>query len=257
MTKILKTMFIILLIIILLHLPPVSTSITNKVNLTDAELSNLLTSIEIILSTSMAIFSLLTQRAAEKKCKYEFYIENDHLSLEGYRRFEVTENTFTYVCKRKDNKIETPYYGMQVSLTDNPIRTISIPLGMTVFTKLEGESISFSNLLIYIKSGEKIIDCKKISHGTVIEKTIQEKKSFLVRILLLCNPILEQILLNSCIYLSFTLTLKDNAGYKNKKYFFLKIQNTLGEPRLLSTCSKSNWISYVNKSIKLKQTYES
>lgn len=231
--------------------PGISTKLSKIVNLTDAQISNFLTLMDIFLSTIVALYSLLDQKLAEQKCLYDFSIENDNLSLESYRRFPSEQgNTYSYVYKRKGNDIEIPYYGMEVELEKDALCSVGIPLLMEVFTGLNGEKITFSNLKVYVRYEENVI-CKKLSHGTIIEKPIHDGKKFLVRIQLRCNHNLEKILLNSQINLCFSLILNDDRGKKYKKYIFLKVQNTMGETRILSVASRNSWYSYMGKLTKL------
>lgn len=139
---------------------------------------------------------------------------------------------------------------MEVSLEDKPLCSVGIPLCMKVSTKLDGKNIVLSDLKIFVKKQGKTEKTGKLSKGVVIEKPIQNEKEFLIRILLLCNHQLEKVLLDSCIYLSFVLTLIDDRGRKYNKYLFLKVQNVMGESRILSISSKNNWFCYIGKLIK-------
>ena len=232
--------------------PGISEKISTIVRLSNDEISNFLALIDIILSTILALYTLVDQKLTERKCVYDFSIENDNLSLEAYRRFpSEIKNSYSYEYRRKDNDIETPYYGMEVRLEENALNSVGIPLLMSVFTGVSGEKITFSNLEVYIKRGE-VVKFKKLSHGTIIEKPIQDGRKFLIRIQLLCNHELEKLLLDSRIYLSFKLTLDDDRGCRYTKYYFLKIQNIMGETRILSIVSRNNWCSYIGKLIKLR-----
>lgn len=258
MSKLMKTMrnilFVFIVVTILIHFSPtISKTIAEKVSLTNEELGNLLTSLDIFFSTVIAVYSLVDQKIAERRCIYDFSIEKDNLSLEAYRRFpSETENAYSYEYQRKSNDIEKPYYGMEVILEDKPICSVGIPLCMEVSTGLDGESITFSNLIVYTRKKGEIRKSKKLSQGTVIEKPIQAGNKFLIRIQLLCNHELEKLLLNSCVYLNFILILKDDRGRTYKKYIFLKVQNTMGESRILSISSRNNWITYIEKMLKLQ-----
>lgn len=140
---------------------------------------------------------------------------------------------------------------MEVRLERNALRSVGIPLCMKVSTGLNGESIEFSNLRVYIRKRKKVIKSKKLSQGIRIEKPIQSGKKFLIRIQLLCNQQLEKKILDSRIYLSFVLILHDDRGRTYKKYIFLVVQNIMGETKLLSITSRNNWISYIVKLLKL------
>lgn len=62
---------------------------------------------------------------------------------------------------------------------------------------------------------------------------------------------MQNILLESRIYLSFKLTLTDDREKKYNKYIFLTVQNNaMGESNILSISSKNSWISYIGKMIK-------
>lgn len=251
--KILRNvLFLCIFITFVIHFfPGISTKISKMVSLTDDQISNFLTFMDIFLSTIVALYSLLDQKIAERRCIYDFSIENDNLSLESYRRFPSEKrNSYSYVYKRKNNDIEIPYYGMEVKLEKDALCSIGIPLLMTVSTGLTGEKIIFSNLKVYIRYKDHVI-YKKLSHGTIIEKPISDGKRFLVRIQLLCNHNLEKILLNNQIHLSFKLALNDDQGRRYKKYIFLKVQNTMGETRILSIASRNSWYSYIGKLVKL------
>lgn len=242
-------LFLSVLITLIVHFVPITTIVTsNKVFLTNEELNNLLTFIDISLSTILAVYTLVDQKLAEQKCIYDFNIAKNSLSLQTYRRFpSETENSFTYVCKREADNIDEPYYGMELILEDKALCSVGIPLCMKVSTELDGECIAFSDLKVCITRQGKIEKRGELLKGVVIEKPIQEKKEFLVRLLLLCNHELEKILLDSCIYMSFVLTLCDDRRRKYNKYLFLKIQNTMGESRILSISSRSNWLSYIGE----------
>lgn len=232
--------------------PTMLDMVSNKIMLTDEQLSNLLMTVDIVLATAFAVYSLIEQKEAEKRCIYDFSIEKDNLSLEHYRRYPAGtgRSSYCYDYNRKKDDIEVPYYGVEVKLEEKAICSVGIPLCMEVITGLDGESISFSHLRVNIKSQGKIEKKGRVVDGVKIEKPIRDNKKYLVRIQLLCSRQLEKILLNSGIYVSFTLTLNDDRGRKYKKYMFLKIQYTMGECRLLSVSSRNNWFSYIGKLIK-------
>lgn len=252
--KILRNiLFSLIIVTLIVHLfPNISVVISKTVKLTDEQLSNFLTLMDILLSTVIALYSLMDQKLMEKSCIYDFSIENDNLSLEAYRRFpSEIENSYSYVYRRENDDIDSPYYGMEVRLERNALRSVGIPLCMKVSTGLNGESIEFSNLRVYIRKRKKVIKSKKLSQGIRIEKPIQNGKKFLIRIQLLCNQQLEKKILDSRIYLSFVLILHDDRGRTYKKYIFLVVQNIMGETKLLSITSRNNWISYIVKLLKL------
>lgn len=258
--KILRNiLFLFIFITFAVHFfPNISAVISNMVSLTDEQLSNFLTSLDIFLSTALALYSLMDQKLAERRCVYDFSIENDNLSLEAYRRFpSEIKSSYSYVYKRKNDDIEIPYYGMEIRLEKNALCSVGIPLCMKISTGLNGESITFSNLRVYIRNQGKVLKSKKISQGAIIEKPIQDGKKFLVRIQLLCNHQLEKALLDSRIYLSFILTLNDDRGQKYRKYILLRVQNTMGETRILSISSRNNRFSYIGKLLQLNyQLYQ-
>lgn len=243
-------LLLIIITLIIQFFPIISVGITNKVCLTNEQLSNGLTTLDIFLSTVLAVYSLVEQRSIEERCVYDFSILENSLNLHKYIRFpSETSNSFMYTCDRENDGIDTPYYGMEIALEDKALCSVGIPLCMKISTKLNGKSIVLSDLKISIMKQGKIEKTRKESKGVAIEKPIQDEKEFLIRILLLCNHQLEKILLDSCIYLSFVLTLIDDRGRKYNKYLFLKVQNTMGESRILSISSKNNWFSYIGKLI--------
>lgn len=229
-----------------------SVDISDKVNLTNDQLSNVLTSLDIFLSTLLALYSLVDQKLAEKKCVYDFTIEENSLSLHKYKRYpSEIENAFAYVCDTGNDSIDTPYYGIEICLEDNPLCSVGIPLCMKVSTKLDGKSIELSHLRVYVTRQGKIEKKAKLLKGVEIEKPIQDEKEFLIRVLLLCNNQLEKILLDSRIYLSFVLTLMDDRGHRYNKFLFLKVQNVMGESTILSISSQNSRLSYIRKLVKL------
>jgi len=226
--------------------------ITNIAKLTDDQMSNILATLDISISFAIALYSLVEQKVTERKCLYEFEIERDNLSFEEYRRFPTElKNAYSYYYRRSNEDIEKPYYGIEVELQEKALCSVGIPLRMEVSTGLFGESIGISNLRIIVKKNGKIEAKKsKLSQNLIIDMPIKDEKKFLIRIQLLCNHQLEKILLDSCIYLNFELTFKDDRGRKYRKYIFLKIQNAMGESKILSISSKNNWFSYIGKLIK-------
>lgn len=244
-------LFIIITLVIRFY-PSILTFISNIIKLTDDQMSNMLTTLDISISFIIALYSLVEQKFTERKCLYEFEIEKDNLSFEKYRRFPTEINhAYSYDYHRKGEDIEKPYYGIEVELQEKALCSVGIPLRMEVSTGLFGESIGISNLIVIAKKNGKIEVKKiKLSKNLIIDMPIKDEKKFLIRIQLLCNHQLEKILLESCIYLNFTLTFKDERGRKYNKYVFLKIQNTMGESEILSISSRNNWFSYIVKLIK-------
>lgn len=231
--------------------PNILKKIFNNFNLTDNQLNAYVLLLEILLSASFQIYCFLDKETQKKRCIYHFSIEKDNLSLEGYRRFPTKiENLYKYDYRRNSNDIEKPYYGMDVKFEEKAICSVGIPLCMEVSTSLDGESISFSNLMVYARRYGQVKKGEKLSEGIIIEEPIQDGKKFLIRIQLLCKRQLEKELLNSCIYLTFVLTLTDARKQKHNKYIFLEVQNTIGESRILSISSKNNWFSYIEKLVK-------
>ena len=222
----------------------------------DDQISNILTMLDIFISLGIALYSLVEQKLNEQKCLYEFTIEKDNLSLEGYRRFPTeVKDAYIYECCLENNDIEKPYYGIEVELQKLALCSVGIPLGMEISTELFGESIEFSNLRIVAKkNGKTKAKIKKSSRILVIDMPVKDQKKFLIRIQLLCNKRLEKDLLDSCIYLNFKAVLKDDRGRKYAKYIFVKIQNVQGESRILSVTSTNNWFSYMGKLA--KQSYQ-
>lgn len=247
-----NVLFLFIFVTFMVHFfPGISMKISKVVSLTDNQISNFLTLVDICLSTIVALYSLLEQKLAEQRCSYVFSIENDNLSLESYRRFPSEKrNFYSYDYKRRSNDIESPYYGMEVKLEKDALCSVGIPLLMEVHTGLNGEKIVFSNLKVYIRYEDNVI-CKKLSHGIIIENPIHDGKKFLIRIQLLCNHNLEKKLLDSQIHLCFTVALKTDRGRKYKKYVYLNIRNTIGETRILSMALKNSWHLYIGKLIEL------
>lgn len=174
------------------------------------------------------------------------------LSLQKYRRYSTErKSTFAYVCERENDNIDKPYYGMEVELEEGALGSVGIPLCMKVSTKLNGKSIDFLDVRIYAVRQGKIETSERLKKGIKIEKPIEDGKEFLIRILLECNNQMQNILLESRIYLSFKLTLTDDREKKYNKYIFLTVQNNaMGESNILSISSKNSWISYIGKMIK-------
>lgn len=252
--KILRNiLFVFVIITLVVHFYPSTLGfISNIAKLTDDQMSNILTTLDISISFIIALYSLVEQKVTERKCLYEFEIEKDNLSFEEYRRFPTELNhAYSYYYRRNNEDIEKPYYGIEVELQEKSLCGVGIPLRMEVSTGLFGESIEISNLRITAKKNGKIEAKKsKLSQNLIIDMPIKDEKKFLIRIQLLCNHQLEKILLDSCIYLNFALTFKDDRGRKYRKYIFLKIQNTMGESKILSISSKHSWFLYIGKLIK-------
>lgn len=140
---------------------------------------------------------------------------------------------------------------MEVELEEGALGSVGIPLCMKVSTKLNGKSIDFLDVRIYAVRQGKIETSERLKKGIKIEKPIEDGKEFLIRILLECNNQMQNILLESRIYLSFKLTLTDDREKKYNKYIFLTVQNNaMGESNILSISSKNSWISYIGKMIK-------
>ena len=234
--------------LIIQFFPNISSSIADKIKLTDAQLSNFLTLLDITLSTLLVLYSLMDQKLAEKRCVYNFTVVENSLSLQKYRRYSTErKSTFAYVCERENDNIDKPYYGMEVELEEGALGSVGIPLCMKVSTKLNGKSIDFLDVRIYAVRQGKIETSERLKKGIKIEEPIE----FLIRILLECNNQMQNILLESRIYLSFKLTLTDDREKKYNKYIFLTVQNNaMGESNILSISSKNSWISYIGKMIK-------
>lgn len=253
-TKILRVvLFIFISSTLIIHIFPNALIVLSNISkLNDNQINNILMTFDIVISFIIALYSLIEQKAAEKRCLYEFKIEKDNLGFESYRRFPTELNyAYSYDYHRKTIDgidIEKPYYLIEVGLQENALCSIGIPLRIKISTELYGKCIIFSNLnIVAMKDGK--VKAKKInlSKNLIINMPIKDGKFFLIRILLLCDHELEQELLDSCIYLSFTLTFKDDRNKIYNKYIFLKIQNVMGESRILSISSKNNWISYILK----------
>ena len=130
--------------LIIQFFPNISSSIADKIKLTDAQLSNFLTLLDITLSTLLVLYSLMDQKLAEKRCVYNFTVVENSLSLQKYRRYSTErKSTFAYVCERENDNIDKPYYGMEVELEEGALGSVGIPLCMKVSTKLNGKSIDF------------------------------------------------------------------------------------------------------------------
>lgn len=94
MPKSIRTIRNILVIFIFVTLvvqffPHISSGIADKIKVTDAQLSNFLTSLDITLSTLLVLYSLMEQKLAEKRCVYNFTVVENSLSLEKYRRYSI------------------------------------------------------------------------------------------------------------------------------------------------------------------------
>lgn len=252
--KIIRNILLVFIFITLLmhFFPNISINIVDKTKITNEQLSNLLTLLDITLSTLLVLYSLIEQKLVENRCVYDFKIVENSLSLQNYRRYSAErKNTFTYVCEREDDNIDIPYYGMEIELEENALGSVGIPLCMKVFTKLNGKSIEFSNIKLYATRQGKIEVIEKVIKGVKIEKPIENEKEFLVRILLECNNRMQDILLESRIYISFKLTLTDDREKKYNKYIFLTVQNNrMEESNILSISSKNSWILYIGKVMK-------
>ena len=79
MPKSIRTIRNILVIFIFVTLvvqffPYISSGIADKIKVTDAQLSNFLTSLDITLSTLLVLYSLMEQKLAEKRCVYNFTV---------------------------------------------------------------------------------------------------------------------------------------------------------------------------------------
>lgn len=251
--KILRNILFVFVIVALViqFYPSVLMFTANIVKLTDDEMSNVLAAFDISGFFVIALYSIIEKKVAGRKCLYEFEIERDNLSLEEYKRFPRNlEHAYCYDYHRDNEDIEKPYYGLEVELRENALCSVGIPLRMKVSTELFGESITISNLkIVATKNGKIEVMKSKRSKNLIINMPIKHGKNFLIRVQLLCDHKLEKILLDSCINLSFKLTLKDDKGQEYRKYIFIKLQNTFGQSRILSISSKNNWFSCIGKLI--------
>ena len=255
----LRKIFLIMLLIILIitglvyFFPETSKILGGLTKMTDDQLSNCLTFVDILISTILSIGVWIDQKKAEKRCTYDFGIEQNNLSFHNYIRVpDETNCTFKYVYERKaEDDMDTPYYGMDIEMAENALCSVGIPLWMTVSTELHGNRIKFSKLKIFIKNDSLLK--YKIKRGTIIEKPIENGKKFLIRIRLLCDHNLEKELLNSRIYICSTIELEDDKKQKYKKYIILEIQNILGNSQILSIYSRNSIFTYRRKIHKLNK----
>lgn len=233
--------------------PDILAFISNIAQLTEDQVSNILTAVDIFISLVIALESIIEQKIAERRCLYEFEIEKDYFSFEKYRRFPTElDNAYSYDYYRRNEDIEKPYYGIEIELEEKALCSVSVPLRIKVSTGLFGESLTFSNLNFVAKRNGKIQAKKsKQFSNLIIKMPIKDEKEFLVRVQFLCNYQLEKELIDSCIYLNFKLTFNDDRGRRYKKYISLRIQNVMGESSILSISSKDNWFIYVGGLIKL------
>lgn len=248
-----KILILLILIILITQVSPQSlVFISDKTKLTDVQIQYILGIIPILLEVFFEIPSLIEQKLAERKYLFDFVIMKDSLSLESYKRFPTElKDAYGYSCNLYDENIEKPYYEIEVELEKNAVSSIDIPLLMEVSTELFGESIEFSNLIIIAgKNGKIVVNKNKPYSNLLINKPIRNNKKFLIRILLLCNHELEQVLLDSCFYLSIKLIFTDDRGRKHKKYLIFKIQNTMGESNILGIITRNNWLLYRGEIIK-------
>lgn len=244
-----NTLFLLILITFSVHFSPIIlTKISDKISITDEQIGDFLSTLEILLSTMLAISSFVDQKVVERRCVYNFSIEKNSLSLQEYIRFSTNiDNTFVCFYKKDNDEIQTPYYGMLVEFEKNASCSVGIPLCMEVSTTLDGEKITFSHVRVCARNQGQILKGKKLSQGSIIEMPIQDGRKYIIRLLLMCNHEIERKLLDSCIYLTFVLVLNDSRGRKIKKYIFIEVQNRLGENRIVSISSKDNWFAYMRK----------
>lgn len=80
--------------LIIQFFPNISSSIADKIKLTDAQLSNFLTLLDITLSTLLVLYSLMDQKLAEKRCVYNFTVVENSLSLQKYRRYSTERKSY-------------------------------------------------------------------------------------------------------------------------------------------------------------------
>lgn len=242
--------------IIIIKNPHILIYISRITNLTDAQISNFLAVIDIILTIIFFIYSNINQKKEGQACQYEFSIDKDGLSFDDYTRFPRSNDVYDYVYNREDD-ISRPYHALDVHFGDKEIAGVGIPLVIKVNTNLSGGKLVLSNLQAYIKnctySAKNILPIPKL----VIESPINNGKKFLIRIKLLCDHQLEQEFLDSSVYLVFKIILTDNKKTKHKQYCFLNVQNIkLGESHILSSTIEYNWISYIITLLKLKWQFK-
>lgn len=261
MNKIFKILTLILMVFVTVTLivyisPDILIALSSILNLTDDQLSNLLAVIDTALSFSIAIYTIIDQKRVEKRCQYDFLIEKDSLSFHLYNRYptEIT-NAYRYeYCRKKEDDVEEPFYLVDIYLQKEAVASVGIPLTMQVITGLLGNCIEFRNLNIYAcKNGKSIgAKYKKTDKFLRIVDSVRDEKKFLVRLKLLCDYELQKVLQESCIYISFMITLKDDRGRKYKKYIFLMLQNVRGETRILESDSSHSWLLYIRKLVEIK-----
>lgn len=264
MSKILKLLMGLLLVFIFITIiarfTPVPTILlSKKMKITSDELANGLTILDMFLAVLMAAYASKEQNKLAQRCIYDFSVAKDNLSFEGYCRFpSVHEDVFTYECDIEASNIERPYYGMDISIEEKGICSGGVPLQMKVITQLDIKSLTFSNVQAYTRCSEIVRKSKKLAHGTVIQRTIQDGMAFLVRMQLLTNRELYQEILESRIFLNFVITVEDDRGKKYKKYIMLNTQNVNGEGRDLSVKSENHYLKYIWELMKLRyQLYQS
>lgn len=225
-------------------------------NLTDDQLSNILAAIDIALSFGIAIYTIIEQKRVEKRCQYDFLIEKDNLSFDSYNRYSTDiENAYRYdYCRKNEDGIKEPFYLVDIHLQKEEIASVGIPLNMQVITGLAGNIIEFRKLNISAsKNGKGIgINYKNSDKFLEIVAPVRDEKRFLIRLKLLCDYKLQKTLQDSCIYISFLITLKDDRRRKYKKYIFLVIQNVRGETKILESDSSHSWLLYIRKLFKIK-----
>lgn len=236
--------------------PGVLLSLSSVVNLTDNQLSNLLSLIDMTFSFIIAVYSLINQKRTEKRCQYEFLIEKNNLSLEAYVRFPTKiDNAFIYEYSRENEDIEKPFYGVEIPLQEEKIASVGIPISMQVITSISGNVLEFKQLSICAyKNGKNIVTkYRKKDKFLEINKTINNQKKFLIRIKLLCDNQLEKKLLDSCFYINFSIVFIDDKGRKYKRYIFITVQNVMGQSKILNSCSINSWLTYMRKLIEVKR----
>ncbi len=228
--------------------------ISSIFNLTDGQLNNFLVAIDIALSFGIAIYTIIEQKRVKKRCQYDFLIEKDNLKFDSYNRYPTDiEDAYRYdFCRKNGDGIKEPFYLVDIHLQKEEIASVGIPLNMQVNTGISGNIIEFRKLNISAYENEKEIKYKNSDKFLEIIAPVRDEKRFLIRLKLLCDYNLQEILQDSCIYISFLITLKDDRRRKYKNYIFLVIQNVRGEAKILESNSSHSWLLYIRELFKIR-----
>lgn len=225
-------------------------SLKNVESFSDGQIGNIVAMVNVILAFIIGLHSFIEKKREEERCQYSFTIAKNYLGLGCYSRVPLYKNE-GYEYNFEEMKNDISYYGFSLPMVDKANYTFSIPLEMDVSTKLIGDKIRISNVRVLVEKNGYFVINQKIKGELSIEESICDKKKFLIRFALECDHKLEKLLLNNRIFMNFRIVLTDDRGKDFCKYYFLEVQNVMGEKILVKRTPKRNRISCLQELVSI------